>query len=135
PRSAHIATDFTCGHICELVDGVDRLRAAVRERFRTGAHAIKVMASGGVTSLSDPLDLPQYSGEELSAVVQEAGRRRSYVCAHAYSTEAILHAIGAGIRSVEHGNLLDRTIAAEMSERRAFLVPTLAAYEAMARYG
>jgi len=122
-------------HGCEVVDGVDPLRKAVRERFRRGAHAIKIMTSGGVMSLSDPIRIPQYSAEEIRAVTEEAARRGSYVAAHAYSPEAIRHSIGNGVRSIEHGNLLDAPTAAAMAAAGAFLVPTLATYDAMERRG
>lgn len=127
-----------CGcssHSVEVVDGVDPLRRAVRDRFRRGAHAIKVMASGGVVSLTDPIRIPQYSADEIRAVTAEATRRGSYVAAHAYSPEAIRHAIDNGVRSVEHGNLLDAETAKAMAAAGAFLVPTLAAYDAMDRRG
>ncbi|MER7498992.1 amidohydrolase family protein [Nonomuraea pusilla] len=123
------------GHMGEIVDGVDPLRRAVRDRFRRGAHAIKIMASGGVVSLTDPIRIPQYSPEEVRAVTGEAARRGSYVAAHAYSPEAIVHSVENGVRSVEHGNLLDEATAALMAERGAYLVPTLATYDAMDRRG
>jgi imidazolonepropionase-like amidohydrolase len=107
----------------------------VRDRFRRGAHAIKIMASGGVVSLTDPIRVPQYSAEEIRAVCDEAARRGSYVAAHAYSPEAIVHAVGNGVTSVEHGNLLDADSADVMAVAGAFLVPTLAAYDAMDRRG
>ncbi len=119
----------------EVVDGVDALRTAVRDRFRRGAHAIKIMASGGVMSLTDPIRVPQYSAEEIRAVADEATRRGSYVAAHAYSPEAIAHAVGNGVHSIEHGNLLDKAGAELMAERGAVLVPTLATYDAMGRRG
>jgi imidazolonepropionase-like amidohydrolase len=125
-----------CGaHTVEVVDGVDPLRRAVRDCFRRGAHAIKIMASGGVVSLTDPIRIPQYSAEEISAVTEEAARRGSYVAAHAYSPEAIRHAVDNGVRSIEHGNLLDASTAARMASAGAYLVPTLAAYDAMDRRG
>ncbi|ADD44852.1 metal-dependent hydrolase family protein [Stackebrandtia nassauensis] len=123
------------GHMNEVVDGVDALRTAVRERFRTGAHAIKLMTSGGVVSPTDPLTRPQYSAEEIAAVCAEAARRGSYVAAHAYSPEAIRHSIANGVRSIEHGNLLDDATATLMAEAGAYLVPTLIAYDAMDRRG
>jgi imidazolonepropionase-like amidohydrolase len=132
------AASDVCGcaaHTVEVVDGVDQLRRAVRDRFRRGAHAIKIMTSGGVVSLTDPIRIPQYSAEEISAVSEEATRRGSYVAAHAYSPEAIRHAIDNGVRSIEHGNLLDSDTAAAMAAVGAFLVPTLAAYDAMERRG
>jgi imidazolonepropionase-like amidohydrolase len=125
-----------CGsHTVEVVDGVDPLRRAVRDRFRRGAHAIKIMTSGGVVSLTDPIRIPQYSAEEIRAVTAEATRRGSYVAAHAYSPEAIRHAVDNGVRSIEHGNLLDADTAAAMAAAGAFLVPTLATYDAMERRG
>ena len=132
------ADSDVCGcasHTVEVVDGVDPLRRAARDRLRRGAHAIKIMASGGVVSLTDPIRVPQYSAEEIRAVTQEASRRGSYVAAHAYSPEAIRHAIDNGVRSIEHGNLLDAETAAAMAAAGAFLVPTLAAYDAMDRRG
>lgn len=123
------------GHGVEVVDGVDPLRVAVRERFRQGAHAIKIMTSGGVVSLTDPIRVPQYSAEEIRAVTEEASRRGSYVAAHAYSPEAVVHSVLNGVRSIEHGNLLDAAAAAAMAEHDAFLVPTLACYDAMERRG
>lgn len=131
--------DFdVCGahdHACEVVDGVDDIRRAVRERFRRGAHAIKIMASGGVISPSDPLRIPQYSPEEIQMACAEASRRGSYVCAHAYTAEAVVHAVSNGVRSIEHGNLIDAAAAELMATAGAFLVPTLVAYDAMNRRG
>jgi len=135
PRDAHL--DLCCGthHGVEVVDGVDNLRVAVRERLRTGAHAIKIMTSGGVVSLSDPIRIPQYSPEEIRVVAEEAQRRGSYVAAHAYSPEAILHAVTNGVRSIEHGNLMDAATATLMADAEAVLVPTLVTYFAMAEQG
>lgn len=135
PRAPHIDVCFSHGHMCEVVDGVENLRLAVRDRLRTGAHAIKIMTSGGVFSLADPLPIPQYSPEEVRVVSEEAKRRGSYVAAHAYSSEAVRHSIENGVRSIEHGNLIDAATAARMAELDAFLVPTLAAYDAMDRRG
>ena len=135
PRAEHVDICFSHGHMCEVVDGVDALRLAVRNRLRTGAHAIKIMTSGGVFSLADPLRIPQYSPEEVRAVTEEAARRGSYVAAHAYSSEAVMHSIENGVRSIEHGNLIDSVTAEAMAAKGAFLVPTLAAYDAMDRRG
>lgn len=135
PRDSHL--DLCCcgTHSTEVVDGVDALRVAVRERLRTGAHAIKIMASGGVVSLTDPIRIPQYSAEEIRVVCEEAGRRGSYVAAHAYSPEAIVHAVTNGVRSIEHGNLLDQETAKVMADHGAVLVPTLVTYLAMSERG
>lgn len=135
PRAEHIDVCFGHGHMCEVVDGVDELRVAVRERLRTGSHAIKVMTSGGVFSLTDPVRVPQYSAEELRAVSEEARRRGTYVTAHSYSAESVRHSIENGITCIEHGNLIDTETAGEMARRGVSLVPTLATYDAMNRRG
>jgi len=134
-RPGHLAIEVLGHHAGEVVDGVDALRRAVRERFRTGAHAIKIFTSGGVASPTDPLRSRQYSAEEVRAVCDEASRRDSYVAAHAYSPEAIAHSVTNGVRTIEHGNLLDQQTADLMAERGAYLVPTLIAYDAMGRRG
>jgi len=125
----------TGGHTVEVVDGVDSLVRAVRERFRGGAHAIKIFTSGGVISPHDPLRAPQFSAEEVRAVAAEAERYGSYVAAHAYSSEAIAHSVLNGVHSIEHGNLLDPPTARLMADRDAVLVPTLAAYDSLRRRG
>ena len=135
PRSSQFDQCFHGGCMSEVVDGEDAVRFAARERFRRGAHAIKMMTSGGVISLDDPIRNPQYSSAEIRAAVDEAVRRDSYVAAHAYSPEAIRHSVENGIRSIEHGNLLDDEVAALMATNGAFLVPTLIAYDAMDRRG
>ncbi|MFE2499107.1 amidohydrolase family protein [Streptomyces scopuliridis] len=133
PRAADTDICFHSGPMNQVVDGVDNLRVAARDRFRRGAHALKIMTSGGVVSPTDPIRVPQYSAEEIQAVTGEARRRGSYVAAHAYSPEAIRHSIANGVRSIEHGNLLDEDTATAMAAAHAFLVPTLVAYDAMAR--
>ena len=135
PRGVDMDVCGCQAHMTEVVDGVDAVRTAVRDRFRRGAHAIKMMTSGGVMSLADPIRVPQYSAEEIRVAADEAGRRGSYVAAHAYSPEAIRHSVRNGVRSIEHGNLMDAETAALMAEHGAFLVPTLATYDAMARRG
>jgi imidazolonepropionase-like amidohydrolase len=111
-----------------VADGVDAVRKAAREELRRGAHQVKIMASGGVASPSDPIWNLQYSEEEMRAIVEEARGWRSYAMAHAYTPEAIARAIRAGVRTIEHGNLIDAATARAMAERGAFLVPTLVTY-------
>lgn len=135
PRAEDIDVCFGHGHMCEVIDGVDDLRVAVRERLRTGSHAIKVMTSGGVFSLTDPVRVSQYSSEELQAVSDEARRRGTYVTAHSYSVDSVRHSIDNGITCIEHGNLIDAETAAEMARLGVSLVPTLATYDAMNRRG
>ena len=134
-RPGHLNIEVLGHHAGEIVDGVDNLRRVVRERFRTGAHAIKIFTSGGVASPTDPLRSRQYSAEEVRAVCDEASRRDSYVAAHAYSAEAITHSVTNGVRTIEHGNLLDQQTAELMAGHGAYLVPTLIAYDAMRRRG
>jgi imidazolonepropionase-like amidohydrolase len=116
-----------------VADGVGEVRRAAREQLRNGAHHIKVMAGGGVASPADPLEGTQYSVEEMTAIVEEARAARTYVMAHAYSPESIIRAIRCGVRSIEHGNLLDAEAAAVMAKHDAYLVPTLATYDALHR--
>jgi imidazolonepropionase-like amidohydrolase len=111
-----------------VADGVSAVRRAAREELRRGATQVKIMASGGVASPSDPIWNVQYSEEEMRAIVEEARGWRTYAMAHAYAPEAIQRAIRAGVRTIEHGNLIDRETAELMRERGAYLVPTLVTY-------
>lgn len=118
-----------------VADGVPEVIKAARDELRKGADHIKLMVSGGVASQLDPLESLQYRVDEIEAAVEEATRWGTYVCAHAYSPEAIARAVRAGVRTIEHGNLIDVPTAALMAERGAFLVPTLVTYDAMRRRG
>jgi imidazolonepropionase-like amidohydrolase len=118
-----------------VCDGVEELRRAARELLRQGVDQLKVMAGGGAMSPSDQLEAVQFSPEELRAVVWEAQAAGKYVMAHVYSSRSILHALQAGVRSLEHGNLLDEKAAVAIRDAGAFLVPTLATYEMLARMG
>lgn len=118
-----------------VADGVGAVRRAVREQVRQGANQIKVMAGGGVSSPSDPIDGTQFSIDELQAAVQEAEAANLYVLAHAYSPRAVTRAVQAGVRSIEHGNLIDEATAREMKRHGAYFVPTLATYAALAEEG
>ncbi len=109
----------TTSRLTRVVDGVDNIRAAAREELRRGASHIKVFVSGGISSPSDPVWSLQYSDEELEAVVDEAVRRRAYVVAHAYTPEAIERSARAGIRSIEHGNLIISDVAELVSAKGA----------------
>jgi imidazolonepropionase-like amidohydrolase len=93
------------------------------------------MASGGVASPTDRIDSTQYSMEELRAVVEEAEAANRYVAAHAYTARAANRALRAGVRSIEHGNLLDDETIHLMLEQDAYLVPTLVTYWALKQEG
>lgn len=116
-------------------DGVDAVRKAARHNLRDGSDFLKVHVSGGVATPSDPLESIQYTKEEISAVCQEARNRQTYVAAHAYSPEAIRLAVGSGVLTIEHGNMIDAGAASFAAEAGAVLVPTLATYEAMEEVG
>ena len=118
-----------------IADGVPAVQKAAREELRRGATQIKIMASGGVASPTDPVWNVQYSEEEIGAVVWEARSWHTYVMAHAYTPEAIARCVRCGVRSIEHGNLIDQDTATLMAQAGAFLVPTLVTYEAMHREG
>ena len=129
------AGDVVSTLFAHIADGPDAVRRAVREELKGGAHQVKVMAGGGVATPSDPIDMVQYTSEEIRAAVQEAASRRTYAFAHAYVPDAIVQAVEAGVRSIEHGNLLDERAAAVMAQHGTFLVPTLVVYEQIAALG
>jgi len=118
-----------------IADGVPAVRKAAREELRRGATQIKIMASGGVSSPSDPIWNLQYSEEEIRAIVWEAESWRTYVMAHAYTPEAIARCVAFGVRSIEHANLIDAETAAACAAAGAYVVPTLVTYEALERDG
>ncbi|MDD0814604.1 amidohydrolase family protein [Curvibacter sp. HBC28] len=126
---------YKLGNIGLVVDGVDNCRLAVREEILKGATQIKVMASGGVASPNDPITSLGYSEAELRAMVEEASNAGTYVMAHAYTPRAIARAVRCGVRTIEHGNLVDEDSAKLMAELGAFMVPTLVTYEALALEG
>ncbi|ATE54263.1 metal-dependent hydrolase family protein [Actinosynnema pretiosum] len=124
-----------CAGLGRIADGVDAVRTAARDELRKGAHHLKVMAGGGVSSPTDRVDSTQYSMDELRAVVEEAEAANRYVAAHAYTARAINRALEAGVRSVEHGNLLDASSVELFLAHNAFLVPTLVTYWALKEEG
>lgn len=121
--------------LSHIVDGVDAVRTAVRTELRRGATQIKLMASGGVASPSDPLMSLQMSPEEMKVATDEARDWGTYTMAHAYSPDAIRRALEAGVRSIEHGNLIDKDVARLMAKKDAFLVPTLVTYHTLHELG
>ncbi|MFI7006385.1 amidohydrolase family protein [Streptomyces sp. NPDC050145] len=127
-----------CGHepgFSRIADGVDAVRAAARDEFRKGARHLKMLLSGGVASPHDAVSAVQYSDEEVRAAVTEADNHNSYVTVHAYHPRGVNRALRAGVRCVEHGNLLDDDTIRLLLENDAFLVPTLVTYEKLAEAG
>ena len=118
-----------------VADGPEAVRKAARHNLRDGSAFLKIHVSGGVATPSDPLESVQFTQEEISIAVVEASHRQTYVAAHAYSPESIQLAVGAGVHSIEHGNMLDDASAQTMATANAVLVPTLATYEAMEQLG
>jgi len=117
------------GVIC---DGVPEVRRAVREEVRRGAHHIKVYLSGAVDSPGDRVDSTQFSMEELTAIMEEAAAANIYVAGHAYTSRAINRGLEAGVRSIEHGNLMDGSSMPLFNKHQAYYVPTIVTYYALA---
>jgi imidazolonepropionase-like amidohydrolase len=104
-----------------IADGRDEVLTAVRENLRFGASQIKLMAGGGTSSAYDPIDVTQYTFDEIRAAVEAAEDWGTYVAVHAYTPRSIRRAIEAGVRVVEHGQMLDRETLALMAEREVWL--------------
>ncbi|WME24436.1 metal-dependent hydrolase family protein [Brachybacterium sp. GU-2] len=124
-----------CAGLGVIADGPDAVRRAAREQLRTGAHHLKIMAGGGVASPTDRVDSIQYSFAEMRAAVEEAQDANRYVAAHAYTPGAIQRALDAGVRSIEHANLLDEKSADAIAEAGAFVTMNLVTYWALDTFG
>ncbi len=135
PTETYTPAEPAGGLAAVVCDGVDACRQAAREQLRRGVDHIKVMAGGGAISPSDEVDTSQYSLEELAAIVWEAQAVGKYVSAHAYSAGSISNCLQAGVRTIEHGNLLDEPVARAMKEAGAILVPTIVTYEMLTKMG
>ena len=104
-----------------IADGRDEVLTATRENLRAGASQIKVMAGGGAASAYDPLDVTQYTLDEMKAAVEAADDWGTYVTVHAYTPKAVGRAIEAGVKSIEHGQLLDEKTMKLLAERDIWL--------------
>lgn len=102
--------------VSAIADGVDEVIRRAREQLMLGASHIKLAGGGGVASVYDPLDAVQYTYEEIKAAVQAAENWGTYVMIHAYTPEAVQTAIKAGVKSIEHGQLLDEETVIMMAE-------------------
>jgi imidazolonepropionase-like amidohydrolase len=100
-----------------VADGVDQVLMRTREQLRQGATQIKIMAGGGVSSSYDPLDVAQYTEEELNAAVRAAAGWNTYVTVHAYTPAAVQSAIRAGVKCIDHGHLVDEATVKLMAEK------------------
>ncbi len=100
-----------------IADGPDEVRQRAREQLALGASQLKLMAGGGVSSSFDPLDVTQYSVPELRAAVEAAENWGTYVTVHAYTPRAVRQAIEAGVRCIDHGQLLDEATVRLMADK------------------
>jgi imidazolonepropionase-like amidohydrolase len=112
------------GPIEGICSGPEECRQAVRYQLKWGADVIKIAASGGVLSESDPVDVPQLTPEELTAIVSEAHKWRRKVAAHCHGDAAARLAIEAGVDSIEHGSFLTEDTLRLMKAKGVYLVPT-----------
>src|SRR5579862_9409136 len=115
------------GPIEGICSGPENCREAVRYQMKWGADVIKIAASGGVLSETDPVDVPQLTPEEMSAIVSEAHKWRRKVAAHCHGDAAARLAIEAGVDSIEHGSFLTEDTLKLMKAKGVYLVPTLMA--------
>ena len=135
PQACQCACACHFDMLTAVADGADAVRKAVREQLRRGASHVKLMASGGIASPTDPLERCQYSDEEIRAAVEEATRAGSYVATHCHPDEAIRRSAALGVRSIEHATLIGRETADFVAERGAFAVPTMATLAALSEEG
>jgi imidazolonepropionase-like amidohydrolase len=117
--------DYTDG----IADGPDEIRKAVRFEVKNGADVIKAAVSGGVLSLSDEVDTPQFTPPEMAALVDESHRLRKKVAVHCHGDQAAKDAIEAGVDSIEHGSFMKPETLQLMKTKGTYLVPTLMATE------
>ena len=117
--------DYTDG----IADGPDEIRKAVRFEVKNGADVIKAAVSGGVFSLADEVDTPQYTPAEMAALVDESHRLRKKVAVHCHGDQAARDAIAAGVDSIEHGSFMKPDTLRLLKNKGTFLTPTLMAVE------
>jgi len=106
-----------------VVDGVPKVLEAARDNLRRGATQIKIAVGGGFGSFADPLEVVQFTPEEIRAAVQAAEDYKTYVMAHVYNNDGIKRAIENGVKSIEHGNLVDEPTLKLMKEKGIWLAP------------
>ena len=128
----------SCGvfnSFCKIADGVDEVMRATREELRQGAHCIKIMGSGGVASPTDPIWMNQYREDEIRAIVTECAERRTYASAHCHPASAVRRCVEFGVRSIEHGTLIDDATAKFVASKEAWIVPTMVIIFALVELG
>jgi imidazolonepropionase-like amidohydrolase len=123
-RAHRFGGEFTKGELLGvgfIADGRDEVLTATRENLRAGASQIKVMAGGGAASAYDPLDVAQYTLDEMKAAVDAADDWGTYVTVHAYTPKAVKRAVEAGVKCIEHGQLLDEATMQLLGEKGIWL--------------
>lgn len=113
------------GPVDGVINGADEARKAVRQRYKEGADCIKITATGGVLSLAVNGQNPQFTPEELRAIIETAHEYGLKVAAHAHGTEGMKRAVEAGIDSVEHGTYMTDEVIALMKQHGTYYVPTI----------
>lgn len=124
-RSANISGDP--GPKQGVVNGVAEARKAVRQRYKDGADLIKITGTGGVLSVAKSGQNPQFMQDEVDAIVQTAKDYGMTVAVHAHGKEGMKRAIKAGVDSIEHGTLMDKSVIKLMKKHGTYLVPTIMA--------
>jgi imidazolonepropionase-like amidohydrolase len=123
-RAHRFGGSMTAGELMGIgfiADGRDEVLTATREDLRAGASQIKVMAGGGAASAYDPLDVSQYTLDEMKAAVEAADDWNTYVTVHAYTPKAVRRAVEAGVKCIEHGQLLDEATMKLLADKGIFL--------------
>ena len=115
-----------------VVNGISDAIKAVRQRYKNGADLIKITATGGVLSVSKSGENPQFREDEIRAIVETAADYDMHVAAHAHGAEGMKRAVRAGVRSIEHGTLMDEETMDLMKEYGTYYVPTISAGEFVA---
>lgn len=110
-----------------VINGADDARKAVRQRYKEGSDLIKITATGGVLSVAKSGSNPQFTDEELAAIVSTAKDYGMKVAVHAHGKEGMERAIKAGVDSIEHGTYMDKTTMAMMKKQGTYFVPTISA--------
>ena len=137
-ETPHYQMMCSCGifnSFAKVADGVTEVIRATREELRQGAHCIKIMGSGGVASPTDPLWMNQYREDEIRAIVHECTERRTYAAAHCHPASAARRCAEFGVRSIEHGTLMDDETARFIAKKGAYVVPTMSILHALVEEG
>jgi len=113
--------------LMHLVDGVDQVLAAIRQNLSQGATQIKMTTGGGISSTLDPLHTVQFLREEIEAAVRAAADWDTYVLVHAYTDEAVNRSLQAGVKCIDHGQMMSEKAMKMLVEKGAFLSPNMAA--------